>query len=63
MVKLYILGVFKPCCKRFRRKALHGPTVEPGYSEVHKSNQSFHYSYYFTIARVKYMFSVQPGSL
>ena len=30
-------------------------TVEPGYSEVHKSDRSFHYSYYFTIARVKYM--------
>ena len=26
-------------------------TVEPGYSEVHKSGQSFHYSHYFTIAR------------
>ena len=34
-------------------------TVEPGYSEVHKSDQSFHYNYYFTIARVKYMCVVE----
>ena len=47
----------------------HTPT-EPGYSEVHKSDRSFHYSYYCTIARAKYMCvvetvrpvaSVQPG--
>ena len=30
-------------------------TVEPDYSEVHKSDRSFHYGYDFTIARVKYM--------
>ena len=38
---------------------VHSLTVEPGYSEVHKSDGSFHYSYYFTIARVKYMCVVE----
>ena len=40
-------------------------TVEPGYtsSEVHKSDRSFHYSYYFTIARVKYMCVVETVRL
>ena len=37
--------------------------VEPGYSEVHKSDRSFHYSYYFTIARVKYMCVVETVRL
>ena len=45
-------------------------SIYTGYSEVHKSDRSFHCSYYFTIARVKYMCvvetvrqvaSVQPG--
>ena len=34
-------------------------TVEPGNSEVHKSDRSFHYSYYFIIARVKYLCVVE----
>ena len=36
-------------------------TVEPGYTEVHKSDRSFHYSYYFTITRVKYMCAVETA--
>ena len=35
-------------------------TVEPGYSEVHKSGQSFHYSHYFTIARFDCIFLIGP---
>ena len=63
-VFLYYIYFFLLSCFLFSLcteiTGLHtGSTVEPGYSEVHKSDRSFHYSYYFTIARAKYMCVVE----